>query len=92
ESIARIVDIMVREVNDRLAGRKISVELTEGAKARIAEIGYEPAFGARPLRRAIQKHLQDPLAIRILNGEFREGDKVTIDADPKGEFTFGRGL
>ena len=90
ESIARIVDIMVREVNDRLAGRKIEVALTEAAKARIAEIGYEPAFGARPLRRAIQKHLQDPLAIRILNGEFREGDRVLIDADPKEGFVFRR--
>jgi ATP-dependent Clp protease ATP-binding subunit ClpB len=75
ESLARIVDIMVREVNDRLADRKIAVELTQAAKERIAEIGYEPAFGARPLRRAIQKHLQDPLAIRILKGEFREGTR-----------------
>jgi ATP-dependent Clp protease ATP-binding subunit ClpB len=90
ESLARIVDIMVREVNDRLADRKITVELTPAAKERIAEIGYEPTFGARPLRRAIQKHLQDPLAIRILKGEFRDGDKVTIDADGKGGFTFRR--
>jgi ATP-dependent Clp protease ATP-binding subunit ClpB len=91
ESIARIVDIMMRELNERLADRKIVVDLTAAAKARIAGIGYEPAFGARPLRRAIQKHLQDPLAIRILKGEYREGDKVTIDADEKGEFTFRRG-
>ena len=90
ESLARIVDIMVRELNGRLADRKITVALTPAAKERIAGIGYEPAFGARPLRRAIQKHLQDPLAIRILNGEFREGDKVTIDADPKEGFTFRR--
>ncbi len=81
---------MVRELNDRLADRKIAVELTAAAKARIAEIGYEPAFGARPLRRAIQKRIWDPLAIRILEGEFREGDKVTIDADPKAGFTFRR--
>jgi ATP-dependent Clp protease ATP-binding subunit ClpB len=91
ESIARIVDIMMRELNERLADRKIVVGLTAAAKERIAGIGYEPAFGARPLRRAIQKHLQDPLAIRILKGEYREGDKVTIDADEKGEFTFRRG-
>ena len=77
-------------LNARLADRKIAVELTEKAKARIAEIGYEPTFGARPLRRAIQKHLQDPLAIRILNGEFREGDKVAVDVDGKGGFTFLR--
>jgi ATP-dependent Clp protease ATP-binding subunit ClpB len=91
EALSRIVDIMVLELNDRLAERKIAITLTPAAKARIAEIGYEPAFGARPLRRALQKHLQDPLAIRILQGEFREGDRVTVDADPKAGFTFRRG-
>ncbi|MCL1926651.1 MAG: ATP-dependent chaperone ClpB, partial [Syntrophorhabdaceae bacterium] len=90
ESLARIVEIMASELNIRLADRKITVELTDAAKARIAEIGYDPAFGARPLRRAIQKHLQDPLAVRILNSEFKEGDKVTVDTDGKGEFAFTR--
>jgi ATP-dependent Clp protease ATP-binding subunit ClpB len=90
EELSRIVDLMVRELNERLADRKISVELTPEAKARIAEIGYEPAFGARPLRRALQKHVQDPLAIRILKGEFRDGDRVTVDADPRSGFAFRR--
>ena len=90
ESLARIVEVMAKELNVRLADRKITVELTDAAKARIADIGHDPAFGARPLRRAIQKHIQDPLAIRILNSEFREGDKVVVDADDKVGFTFVR--
>jgi len=90
EDLARIVDLMIRELNDRLADRKITVTLTPAAKARLAELGYDPAFGARPLRRAIQKHLQDPLAIRILKGDFREGDGVTVDAGGAPGFTFGR--
>jgi len=90
EDLARIVDLMIRELNERLADRKITLTLTPAAKARIAELGYDPAFGARPLRRAIQKHLQDPLAIRILRGDFREGDGVTVDADGGSGFTFRR--
>ncbi len=88
EALSRIVDIMVRELNDRLADRKISVEVTPAARAHLAEIGYDPAFGARPLRRVIQKQLQDPLALRILQGEFREGDRVTVDAGSRSGFTF----
>jgi len=88
EELSRIVDIMVREMNDRLAERKIAIVLTPGAKARVVEIGYDPAFGARPLRRALQKGVGDALAMRNLEGEFREGDRVTVDVDPKGGFTF----
>ena len=90
EELSRIVDIMVRELNDRLEERKIAIALTPAAKVRIAEIGYEPAYGARPLRRALQKRIEDPLAMRILEGEFREGDRVTVDVDPKKGFTFRR--
>jgi len=90
ESLSRIVDIMVGELNDRLADRKIAITLTPAAKVRIAEIGFDPAYGARPLRRALQKRIQDLLALRILEGEFREGDRVTVDADPKEGFTFTR--
>ncbi len=90
EELSRIVDIMVRELNDRLADRKIAFALTPAAKARIAEIGYDPAYGARPLRRALQKRVEDALAMRILEGEFREGDRVTVDADAKAGFTFRR--
>ena len=90
EELSRIVDIMVRELNDRLAERKIAIALTPAAKTRIAEIGYDPAYGARPLRRAIQKRIEDALAMRILEGEFREGDRVIVDADTKSGFTFAR--
>ncbi|MBI5418693.1 MAG: ATP-dependent chaperone ClpB [Deltaproteobacteria bacterium] len=86
--LAAIVDIMIREVNARLADRKLSVALTAKAKDRLAEIGYDPSYGARPLRRAIQKHIQDPLAMKILRGEFREGDVIRIDADSKSGFLF----
>ena len=88
EELARIIGIMLREVNDRLADRKIAVTVTDAARERLAEIGYDPAYGARPLRRAIQKHLQDPLALHILKGEFREGDSVLVDADGETGFSF----
>ena len=88
EELTRIISIMLRELNDRLADRKITVKVTEPARERLAEIGYDPTYGARPLRRAIQKHLQDPLALLILKGEFREGDSVLVDADANTGFTF----
>ncbi|HJX15297.1 MAG TPA: AAA family ATPase, partial [Candidatus Deferrimicrobiaceae bacterium] len=88
EDLARIIGIMLREVNDRLADRKIAVTVTDAARERLAEIGHDPAYGARPLRRAIQKHLQDPLALHILKGEFREGDSVLVDADGETGFSF----
>ncbi|NNG45880.1 MAG: AAA domain-containing protein, partial [Deltaproteobacteria bacterium] len=88
EELARIISIMLRELNDRLADRKITVTVTEPARERLAEIGYDPTYGARPLRRAIQKHLQDPLALLILKGEFREGDSVLVDADGNTGFSF----
>jgi len=90
EELSRIVDIMVRELNDRLADRKIAISLTPAAKSRVAEIGFDPAYGARPLRRALQKRIEDPLATRILEGEFPEGNRVTVDVDTKGGFTFTR--
>ncbi len=88
EQLAAIVDLMIREVNDRLSDRKLTVTLTPKAKERLADIGYDPAYGARPLRRAIQKHIQDPLAMKILQGEFREGDAVRVDPDGKTGFRF----
>ncbi len=90
KELSRIVEIMVGELNCRLADRKIAISLTPAATARIAEIGFDPAYGARPLRRAIQKRIEDALATRILEGEFREGDRVIVDADSKSGFTFTR--
>jgi ATP-dependent Clp protease ATP-binding subunit ClpB len=88
EQLSAIVGLMIREVNARLADRKLSVHLSPEARERIAEIGYDPTYGARPLRRAIQKNIQDPLAMKILQGEFREGDAIRVDSDGKSGFRF----
>ncbi|MHA2620433.1 MAG: ATP-dependent chaperone ClpB [bacterium JZ-2024 1] len=75
-----IVDIQIRKLNAFLANRKVFVRLRDSAKDRLVDLGYSPEFGARPLRRAIQRHIQDPLAKRLLAGEIREGDTVEVDA------------
>jgi ATP-dependent Clp protease ATP-binding subunit ClpB len=84
DEIERIVDIQVGRLAERLAERKLTLRLTEAARAWLAEQGYDPAFGARPLKRVIQRHLQDPLALKLLSGEVREGDTVEVDATPEG--------
>jgi ATP-dependent Clp protease ATP-binding subunit ClpB len=87
EHIRAIVDIQLGQLRDRLAERKLTLELTEAALDLLAAEGYEPAFGARPLKRLIQRELQDPLAMRLLSGEIHEGETVTVDARD-GEVTF----
>ncbi len=76
-----IVDIQLAQLRRRLAERKIQVELTPAAVERLVEAGYDPVYGARPLKRAIQRQLLDPLAMRVLHGEFVEGDRVVVDTD-----------
>ncbi len=88
EQLSAIVDLMIREVNSRLSDRKLTVTLTPKARERLADIGYDPAYGARPLRRAIQKHIEDTLSMKILQGEFREGDTIRVEADAKTGFRF----
>jgi ATP-dependent Clp protease ATP-binding subunit ClpB len=78
EQIKSIVDIQLRRLRRNLAERKIAMEVTDEAKALIAEKGYDPTYGARPLKRTIQRLIQDPLAVKILEGEFKEGDHVEI--------------
>jgi ATP-dependent Clp protease ATP-binding subunit ClpB len=78
--LTQIVDIQLRLVRDRLAARRIMLDVTDAAKALIAREGYDPAFGARPLKRVIQREIGDRLAIEILEGKVAEGDTVTIDA------------
>jgi ATP-dependent Clp protease ATP-binding subunit ClpB len=80
EQIKSIVEIQLRRLRRNLAERKIALEVSEGAKALIAEKGYDPIYGARPLKRTIQRLIQDPLAVKILAGEFKEGDQIAIDA------------
>jgi ATP-dependent Clp protease ATP-binding subunit ClpB len=79
--IAVIVEIQLKRLRKNLASRKISLDLTERAQALIADKGYDPIYGARPLKRTIQRLIQDPLAVKILGGEFKEGDLVKIDSD-----------
>jgi len=87
EDIYKIVDIQLGLIDKRLKERKMSIELTEKAKKYIAEQGYSPVYGARPLKRSLQKLILDPLAMEILAGKFVEGDKILIDLSKKGEIT-----
>ena len=83
EQLVKIVELRLEDVRRLLADRKISIELTDGAKELLFTQGYDPNFGARPLKRAIQKLVQDPLALKILDGEILHGDHVIVDADTK---------
>jgi ATP-dependent Clp protease ATP-binding subunit ClpB len=80
----RIVDIQLASLVARLAARRITLEVTEEALRRLAADGYDPAFGARPLKRVIQRQVADPLAIQLLDGDVHEGDTVRLDADDEG--------
>jgi ATP-dependent Clp protease ATP-binding subunit ClpB len=86
--IDRIIDIQIGLIEKRLRERKLSLELTEGAKKYMATAGYSPIYGARPLKRALQKILLDNLAMKILEGEFHEGDHIRVDSTDSGEMVF----
>ena len=89
EDIQRIVDIQLKDLQKRLADRKITIELTAEAKKLLAERGYDPVFGARPLKRTIQRMVENPLALEILAGKFKEGDQIVVDlARDRETFTF----
>ena len=81
EQIGSIVELMLAEVQERLEERQLSVEITAAARDWLIKEGYDPEYGARPLRRAIEKHLETPLASRLLRGEFKEGDVILVDLD-----------
>ncbi len=80
EHLKEIVDIQVRNLERLLAGRNLEIELTDAAKNFLADAGYDPAYGARPLKRVIQRQIQDPLALRLLHGDFGDGDRIRVDA------------
>ena len=80
EDMARIVDIQIKALDKLLVDRKIVIDLDTAAREWLADKGYDPAYGARPLRRVIQKTVQDPLAEMILSGRVKDGEKVTISA------------
>jgi ATP-dependent Clp protease ATP-binding subunit ClpB len=88
EQIGSIVDIQMQRVKQRLADRKIELELTDAAKMRLAAEGFDPAYGARPLKRAIQREILDPLSLQLLEGRFGEGDQIIADANGEERLVF----
>jgi ATP-dependent Clp protease ATP-binding subunit ClpB len=90
EQIEHIVELQLKRLESLLRDRKITLELTPEAKRVLAEEGYDPAFGARPLKRAIQRLLQNPLAMAVLEGKFKEGDHVLVTRAPEGSLAFER--
>jgi ATP-dependent Clp protease ATP-binding subunit ClpB len=89
EQIGEIVDLQVARVIERVREREIELELTDEARTLLGNLGYDPTYGARPLKRVIQKRLVDPLALAILEGRFAAGDTVLVDAS-EGEITLER--
>lgn len=87
EQIRHIVEIQLRGLRKRLVERHLSLKLTDAAKQLLANEGYDPVYGARPLKRAIQRRILDPLAQAVLRGEFREGETVVVDAE-NGQIVF----
>jgi len=90
EQIEHIVELQLQRFEKLLADRKLTLEMTPGAKRLLAEEGYDPAFGARPLKRAIQRLIQNPLALLILEGKFHEGDRILVKQGAGGTLTFER--
>jgi ATP-dependent Clp protease ATP-binding subunit ClpB len=92
EQLAHIVDIQLERLRKRLADRDLSLVLGDAARKQLADEGYDPSFGARPLKRVIQQRIENPLASRILDGEFAPGDTIVVEADKaSGNFTFQKG-
>ncbi len=90
EQMSEIVDLQMNEVQERMKERGLRVELTPAAREWLSKEGFDPAFGARPLRRALQKHVESPLSINLLEGHFSEGDKIIVDVDETTEKLFFR--
>jgi ATP-dependent Clp protease ATP-binding subunit ClpB len=89
EQLADIAELQLERLRARLAERKLSLELTDEAKEVLAEAGWDPTYGARPLKRALQRLVENPLALRLLEGEFAEGDTIRVDA-ADGEMVFAK--
>jgi ATP-dependent Clp protease ATP-binding subunit ClpC len=83
EQMTEIVDLQMREVQERLSEHGLTVSLSDEARQWLADVGFDPAFGARPLRRALQKHIESPLSIALLSGQFSSGDIVMVEVDPE---------
>jgi ATP-dependent Clp protease ATP-binding subunit ClpB len=88
EHLGEIVELQLERLRTRLAERGLAIELTAAAKEHVAEAGWDPTYGARPLKRAIQRLVENPLALRLLEGDFGEGDAILVDAGEDGELRF----
>jgi ATP-dependent Clp protease ATP-binding subunit ClpB len=84
EQIGAIVEIQLKRLRKLLADRNLTLEVSDAAKQKLAEEGFDPAFGARPLKRAIQRSIQNPLALAVLEGKFSDGDRIVADVDGDG--------
>jgi ATP-dependent Clp protease ATP-binding subunit ClpC len=84
EQLRNIVELMVKDLQKRLAERKLGIELTKEAKSWLAKEGYDPTFGARPLRRVIERSVENPLSAKLLRGEFKEGDTIKVNIGKDG--------
>jgi len=92
EQLGSIVDLLVKDLQERLSDRKLLVELSDKAKSWLVKEGYDPIYGARPLRRAIERYVENPLSAKLLQGEFNEGDTVKVDLGDEGlTFTVKKG-
>jgi ATP-dependent Clp protease ATP-binding subunit ClpB len=90
EHIGEIVALQVEHLRERLSDRGLGLELTAAARDHLAETGYDPDFGARPLKRVLQRQVADPIALGVLKGEYHDGDVVVVDASADGELVFSR--
>ena len=84
EHLRSVVDLMAKDLQQRLAERKLTIEISDNAKSWLAKIGYDPTYGARPLRRAIEQYVENPLSSKLLRGEFKEGDTILVDRSDDG--------
>jgi ATP-dependent Clp protease ATP-binding subunit ClpC len=88
EHVKQIVDLQMKDIADRMEEQGLYVALTEDARAKLAQIGFDPQFGARPLRRALQRYVESPLSVQLLRGQFVRGDMVEIFVNDDGEIDF----
>jgi ATP-dependent Clp protease ATP-binding subunit ClpC len=86
--VEQIVELQMKEVSERMGEQGLTVELTPAARTWLAKQGYDPSFGARPLRRAIQKYVESPLSVQLLRGDFPEGSHVLVDAEEANGIVF----
>jgi ATP-dependent Clp protease ATP-binding subunit ClpB len=88
EHLREIVDIQLQSLKKRLAERHIEIEISPAVKDKLSDEGYDPVLGARPLKRVIQRRLQNVLALKILRGEIKDGERVEVGLGPDGELVF----